>query len=206
MNRLFVEAKSSQTAEGSFLNAILKRFFPDKQVQFVYMDGVAHLFNETNLNIMHQSSADGENVLVLIDADTIEKGWGYDIRKKDVERNMKMNDIHFPLFLYPDNTSDGDVEMIMESIARKEKHPEWWDCFSDYEKCVSGVKDANGNQRYNLPNLKAKLHTFISSQQLSNSQRRKLGSGNWLFDNMEYWNLDHMEAHPLVEFLRNNLK
>lgn len=206
MNWLFVEAKSAQTAEGSFLNAILKRFFPDKQVKFVYMDGVANLFNETNQNTMRDSFLLGDSVIVLIDADTARKGWGYSARKKSVLDKMVEHDVQFPFFIYPDNSSDGDVEMIMESIAQKEKHAEWWDCFSDYENCISGVRASDGKLRYNMPNLKAKLHTFISSQQLSNAQRGKLGSGDWLFENEEYWALDRMERHPLVNFLRSNLK
>ena len=32
-------------------------------------------------------------------------------------------------------------------------------------------------------NLKGKLHSYISSQQLTKKQRDKLGSKNWLFDN-----------------------
>lgn len=206
MNWLFVEAKSAQTAEGSFLNAILKRFFPDKQVKFVYMDGVANLFNETNQNTMRDSFLLGDSVIVLIDADTARKGWGYSARKKSVLDKMVEHDVQFPFFIYPDNSSDGDVEMIMESIAQKEKHAEWWDCFSDYENCISGVRASDGKLRYNMPNLKAKLHTFISSQQLNNAQRGKVGSGDWLFENEEYWALDRMERHPLVNFLRSNLK
>lgn len=206
MNKLYIEAKSARTAESCFIKAIVRKFCPDRQVEFVYMDGVSNLFNETILNIMRQSLLSGDSVIVLIDADTARKGWGYSARKKSVLDKMVEHDVQFPFFIYPDNSSDGDVEMIMESIAQKEKHAEWWDCFSDYENCISGVRTSEGESRYNMPNLKAKLHTFISSQQLSNAQRGKVGSGDWLFENEEYWAIDRMERHPLVNFLRSNLK
>lgn len=39
-------------------------------------------------------------------------------------------------------------------------HPVFFDCFEDYEKCVTGVKDEHGLPLYNTPNLKGKLHTY----------------------------------------------
>ena len=50
MNKIFIESKKEQTAECNFLKAILAKFFPDKAVQFVCMNGVGNLFNETNRN------------------------------------------------------------------------------------------------------------------------------------------------------------
>ena len=52
----------------------------------------------------------------------------------------------------------------MEFAARRDLHPVFFDCFEDYEKCVSGVKDSNGQAIYNVPNLKGKLHTYMSAQ------------------------------------------
>lgn len=101
---------------------------------------------------------------------------------------------------------DGDVETLMESLARKDLHQKWWDCFDDYEACVQGVRDDKGVLRYNIPNRKAKLHTYISSQQLSKRQRDRIGRGHWLFDDAALWDLERAEIKPLVEFLRANLK
>lgn len=59
--------------------------------------------------------------------------------------------------------------------------------------------------KYAIPNRKAKLHTYISSQKLNNASRRKLGSGQWLFNDQNYWDLSRPELQPLVNFLKNNL-
>lgn len=40
MNRIFIEAKNNKTSEFHFLKAILNRFFPDKEVGFIFMDGI----------------------------------------------------------------------------------------------------------------------------------------------------------------------
>ena len=113
--------------------------------------------------------------------------------------------LSFPLFIYPNNNDDGDVEVLMESLVRKDLHQDWWDCFEDYEKCIQGARDTENNLKYNLPNRKAKLHTFISSQQLSNKQRKRLGSGFWLFDVSKYWDFTREELKPLLDFFEANI-
>lgn len=206
MNKIFIESKKEQTAECNFLKAILSEFFSDKAVQFVCMDGVCNLFNETNVNQMNQAIVDGDQVIVILDADTQEKGFGFDTRLREVNDKKKQNNVEFSLFLYPNHADDGDVETLMEMLAQKELHNSWWDCFEDYEKCVSGAKDEKGAPRYLMPNRKAKLHTYISSQKLSKAKRDKLGSGNWLFEDTMYWDLHRPALLPLIEFLRKNLK
>ena len=205
MNKIFIESKKEQTAECNFLKAILAKFFPDKAVQFVCMNGVGNLFNETNRNQMNQAIVDGDQVIVILDADTKEKGFGFEARLQEVNNKKKQHNMEFPLFLYPNHADDGDVETLMEWLAQKELHGSWWDCFEDYEKCVSCAKDDNGSPRYLMPNRKAKLHTYISSQKLSNAKRDKLGAGNWLFEDTMYWDLNRTALLPLIDFLRTNL-
>ena len=94
----------------------------------------------------------------------------------------------------------------MDRIARRDLHISWFDCFEDYEKCIAGIKNTNGQSSYNIPNLKGKLHTYISSMNLSAKERNNLGGGNWLFENEQYWDLSSNELNPIVNFLRENLK
>ncbi len=206
MNRIFIEAKNANTSEHHFLRTVLSKYFGDMEMEFVFMDGVGNLFGETIQNQIRLSQDEGNSVLVILDADFAAKGWGYARRHEDVMEKMRRNGLDFPLFLYPNNSDDGDVETLLESLARKDLHRKWWDCFDDYEACVLGVRDDNGQLRYNIPNRKAKLHTYISSQRLSNRQRDKIGRGHWLFDDAAFWDLDRAEIKPLVEFLKANLK
>lgn len=123
-----------------------------------------------------------------------------------VGKNQQKQGIEFPFFLYPDNGSDGDVEHLMESLARQDLHPTFFNCFRQYEMCVGGDMDEQGRPRYNTPDLKGKLHTYMSAQKLSNAHRRRLGRGDWLFDDIHYWDLGREAIQPLVNFLRENLK
>ena len=206
MNKIFIEAKNKNTVESHFLQAIIDLFFPEKEIEFIYMNGIGNLFSETILNQISLAKENNEQVLVLADADTISKGYGYTKRQKEIETGMQRYGIQFSYFLYPNNHDDGDIEILIESAARHDLHSIFFDCFEDYEKCVSGAKDANVNPLYNTPNLKGKLHTYISSQQLTKKQRDKLGSGNWLFNNPNYWDLNVDTLQSLKDFLKQNLK
>ena len=205
MNTIFIEAEKKETAEHYFLTALLKRYFPGVEYELIHMRGVANLFNEVNMNLLRSKTAEGTKCLAILDADTLEKGWGHVKRKADVEKNQQRQGVAFPFFLYPDNTSDGDVEHLMESLARQDLHATFFSCFRQYEMCVGGDMDAQGCPRYNTPDLKGKLHTYMSAQKLSNAQRRRLGQGDWLFDDLNYWDLDRDAVRPLVAFLDAHL-
>ena len=46
----------------------------------------------------------------------------------------------------------------------------------------------------------------MTAQKLTRRFRNRLGSGDWLFDNPQYWNLNVEALQPLKEFLAKNLK
>ena len=135
-----------------------------------------------------------------------QKNGGFVAKETWVKKNLAACNLNVPFFIYPNNAEDGDVECLMDRIARRDLHISWFDCFEDYEKCIAGIKNTNGQSSYNIPNLKGKLHTYISSMNLSAKERNNLGGGNWLFENEQYWDLSSNELNPIVNFLRENLK
>ena len=205
MTKIFIEAEDKTTPEYNFLKALINLHFPTKDVDFTCIGGIGNLFSETNKNQISQAQEVGEQVLILIDADTVTKGYGFEKRKAEIDSNMQALKLSVPYFIYPNNKDDGDVETLMESAARRDLHQVFFDCFEDYERCVSGVKDKSGEPLYNTPNLKGKLHTYMNAQKLSNKLRRKLGTGDWLFDNTNYWNLNAVALQPLKDFLTSHL-
>lgn len=206
MTKIFIEAKDRKTSEYHFLATIIKLFFPEREVDFICMNGIGNLFNEANLNQINLAQEGGEQVIVLADADTIAKGYGFAKRKTEIEYGMATYSVSFPYFLYPNHQDDGDVEALMESAARRDLHAVFFDCFEDYEKCVSGTKDESGNPIYNVPDLKSKLNTYMRAQKLPRKLRDRFGAGDWLFDNTDYWDLYVDALLPLKEFLARNLK
>lgn len=206
MNKIFIEAEKKETPEYNFIKTILVKFFHGKEYEIITIGGVEKLFEETNLNKIKEANIEGSQVLVLVDADTVKKGWGYGGRKDWIEDKMKEYKVSFQYFIYPNNQADGDVEVLMESSARKDLHKTFFDCFDKYEMCVSGEIDESGKPKYNTPNLKGKLHTYMTAQKLSNKQSKRLGRGDWLFDNADYWDLGVENLQPLKDFFEQQLK
>lgn len=206
MTRIFIEAKNDKTPEHYFLKTIIATFFPGIEVKFIFMDGIGNLYNETIVNQINLAQENGEQIIVLADADTTAKGYGYAKRQKEINDGMAAHALSFPYFLYPNNRDDGDVEVLMENAARRDLHSTFFDCFEDYEKCVSGMKNESGEPRYNVPNLKGKLHTYMAAQKLPRKLCKRFGSGDWLFDNKDYWNLEADALQPLKKFFAMYLK
>lgn len=206
MNKIFIEAKNNKTPEYYFLRTIIDKFFPQMEVGFIFMDGIGNLHNETVINQIMLSIEAGEQVIVFADADTKAKGAGYENRKAEIEKCMKTYNVSFHYFIYPNNQKDGDVEELMEKAARRDLHSTFFDCFEDYERCVSGTKDKSGKSKYNVPNIKGKLHTYMTAQKLPRKLCNRFGSGDWLFENQDYWDLNVAALQPLKDFLTTNLK
>lgn len=206
MNKIFIEAESKKTSEYYFLEAIIRKFFPAIKVQFIFMKGVDNLFNQPILNEIKKAKIEGSQILVLVDADSEEKKWGYKRRKDWIEEGMKEHDVSFPYFIYPNNQNDGLVETLMEAAALYAPNKVFFDCYTDYETCLK-------NSKYNIPSLKGKVYAYAEAQTIYDIQKgeripliNKINSGDWLFDNPDYWNLEVENLQPLKDFFKQYLK
>ena len=140
--------------------------------------------------------AEGGKVVIIFDADSLGNNGGYETRKKEIEEVLGENNAQAELFLFPNNEEDGDFETLLEHLIQNEKHTQMLDCYADYETCL-------GND-YVHPNLKGKIFTYISAMKMSSSKRRKLGNGEWMFGNAEYWSLESDYLKPLKAFLQQH--
>ena len=205
MVKIFIEAENLNVPESKFLDAILKHlgFTPD---QYVLMPtgGYTNLMDSaktSNVELL-QANTDAEGInLVVFDADTADNNGGFEKRKKELLSRREELGLKFDLFLWPDNNRDGDVEVLMEEIARKDLYPELFDCYSKYEHCISQRKNEDGKTFYHLPNRKNKLHTYFTTLPISQTKRGKAGRGAWLWDDASIWNLDSEAMKPIKDFL-----
>lgn len=209
MVNIFIEAKDRKTSEAEFLTAILNRLgIPADTYSLKPTNGYTNLMDSdkaVNINAMRVNTDAGEKNLVVFDADSGNNNGGFEKRRDLLLKKKEELGLEFELFLWPDNGRDGDVEVLMESIALKDLYPEFFDCFSKYECCISRRKDDNGKQFYSTPNRKGKLHTYVTSLPISKTKKDKVGSGDWQWYNPEIWDLDSDSLIPIKEFLKEHL-
>jgi len=204
MVTIFIEAKNDKQPEYEFLRAILDNMGIEKdKYEIVPTDGYTNLLNPNAANIgkMKANADAGGKNLVLFDADTLQNGGGFEARKDYLLKGADKEGVSFDLFLWPNNSEDGDVEILIESTARKDLYPEFFDCFKKYEICISSRKNNDGKQLYSTPNRKGKLNTYFNALPISKSRKDKAGRGAWWFDNPSIWNLNAETLSPLKEFL-----
>lgn len=206
MVHIFIEAKRLETPEGVFLQALIHKYIPDAVPYTIYaVDGWSNLRQPANVMNMQLNTQDGGRNLIVFDADSSATGGGFENRLSSLKEQLSDNGILADIFLWPDNHSDGTVENLMLDIARRDLHSLFFDCFEDYEACLSSARRTDGSSLYHCPDLKSKAFTFISSMSLSNTQRKHLGRGNWLFEKAEYWDLESERVEPIVTFLKERL-
>ncbi|AEA21244.1 DUF3226 domain-containing protein [Prevotella denticola] len=195
MTYIFLEAGKPATSEAVFIKTLIENLgynISSNKVEFV--NGYKNLVNV--IPTIKARCAEGGKVVIIFDADSLGNNGGYETRKKEIEEVLGENNAQAELFLFPNNEEDGDFETLLEHLIQKEKHTQMLDCYADYETCL-------GND-YVHPNLKGKIFTYISAMKMSSSKRRKLGNGEWMFDNAEYWSLESDYLKPLKEFLQQH--
>lgn len=209
MVKIYIEGKNKRVPESEFLRAILEHMgVPADSYELVHTNGYTCLLdaaNGVNIEVMQANTDAGGKNLVVFDADTATNNGGFSVRQDELLTKGKALGLVFDLFLWPDNGSDGDVEVLMESIARKDLYPEFFDCFGKYEHCISQRKNDKGEPYYTSPNRKGKLHTYFNSLPISNTKKSKFGSGVWRWNDSAIWNLDADTLKPIKDFLSKYL-
>lgn len=197
MTRIFIEAHDARTSESIFIHTLLKSIGKSPQAfEVIHVNGKDNLKN--NEIKFRENTLQGGRNIVVFDADTPDTGCGFDATKERILSTFP-DDVKIDgLYLYPHNHDDGIFENLLEDLTLKEKHHRFFDCFRDYESCLG--------DEYISPDLKGRLHTYMSAQKsLTNRQRKALGSGQWLFDDPRFWNLDAPELESLKEFMETNV-
>ena len=195
MTYIFLETGKPATSEAVFIKTLIENLgynISSNKVEFV--NGYKNLVNV--IPTIKARCAEGGKVVIIFDADSLGNNGGYETRKKEIEEVLGENNAQAELFLFPNNEEDGDFETLLEHLIQKEKHTQMLDCYADYETCL-------GND-YVHSNLKGKIFTYISAMKMSSSKRRKLGNGEWMFDNAEYWSLESDYLKPLKAFLQQH--
>lgn len=193
MTKIYLETWKSTTPEYVFIKTLLNNVLNKdmSQIDLVCVDGWTNLFKVANT--FRACTMDGGTNLIIFDADSASNGGGFQKRLSSLINVLQQENLTAQIFLFPNNSDDGDFETLLERLTQNVTHKAFFDCFHDYETCL-GTK-------YVAPNRKAKLFSYVSSQtHLSNNQRKKVGKGEWCFDDASLWNMDAPYLNALKDF------
>lgn len=150
-------------------------------------------------NQMLEATRNNEKNIVIFDCDNVATGGGLENRRKNFENMRKALGVDFDYFLFPNNHDEGAFEDMLLHII-KPAHNGIMDCFVRYEQCMAKRDEEIGGGYYNLPNVKAKIYTYITSFKRSKRDTENVKGGDWDFMNTEYWDLDNEYLAPLKNF------
>ena len=108
--------------------------------------------------------------------------------------SKKLQGLKHELFLFPDNSNNGNLECLLEEIILPDKQ-DIFECFENYERCLE-----ERNKGYQLPNQKAKIYSYKEALGALAEKHREAQF------KPEYWDFDNSALDPLKNFLLKNLK
>ena len=210
MIKIYIEGKEKRVPESDFLSSVLSHIgIPQDKYEIIHTGGFTNLLDSDSMpyvGLLRANTDDGGMNLVIFDADTDKNKGGFTVRREYLLTKRDQLDLKFDLFLWPNNREDGDVEVLMESIARKDLYPEFFDCFTKYEHCMSLRKNDKGEPFYSTPNRKGKLHTYFHALPISNTKKNRFGQGVWRWSDELIWDLEADSLNPIKGFLLKYLE
>ena len=187
------------TNEQDFIVKVIAKHFPKcqykKDFDVIGTNGWTNIPN--NEYEFKENTDNGFANLVIFDADEERNGGGFAIRQAEIQA-LKSDSIDFDLFLWPNNQTNGDFELLLSKIVNPE-HQCLLDCYEHFEDEVRANDPEE--EKYDTPGRKGEMYSYISLQKMSQKQKGYLSKGYWMFDNPKYWDLSSEELNPLVDFL-----
>ncbi len=135
-----------------------------------------------HVQTIRQKLDEETKVIVIHDADE-----DYAENRKETEGIL--GNLNVPLFLFPDNKSEGALEDLLEKIIIPE-HKGIFVCFEDYIKCLK--EKQNG---YILPDMKGKIYAY----------KEAVGALKENPFNPHHWDFDNSALTPLKKFLTKHI-
>ncbi len=145
--------------------------------------------------MQHNSDNDGTNLLIF-DADE-----NYQERYDKISEWKEKLNLEFDIFLWPNDSETGDLEVTLENIINKNNAP-IFDCWSNYEDCLTSKTITGREKPLTVPARKTKIYGYLEALLgESKSQKKLIKELNRDYKKTEFWNLDSEYLNPLKEFL-----
>ena len=184
---IFVEGKADEKFMRDF---VMERFnYPLKPKveikQTKGKDSLSDFKNDFNSNPFTN--------LVIFDADE-----SFHNRQSEITGKKQGLSIDFNLFLFPNNSDDGDLEILLRRIIRTTNEP-IFDCFKILDRCLEAIQ---GKMLHPL-NAKTRIHNYVSILTDDNDLAKER---NRNYRNKDHWDLQHDHLNTLFTFLEPYFK
>ena len=186
--RIFTESKADEKFLKDFIEDVFSLSLSEKHFDTLRGWSGYKADGDIKSSII-QNSVDDKNISILIlDADN-----DFKQRQNYILEDFRKFNIPVRLFLFPNNSSNGNIEDLLSNIAVDRK---LMDCFLEYEKCVKAYpKKLNDSRIYSyLDMLLIENYKDGKGRDLRREEFRN-------YKNEEHWNLQHEFLQPLKEFL-----
>jgi hypothetical protein len=196
MVKIIVEGEQDK----NFIEILIKEHFKSPQIYGVEQIGGYTKINNYKPKLQEYKDFNYQT-LIIFDADYASTNGGYQTRLKYLTEFRDNNNFDYDVFLFPNNSDDGDFECLLESIINK-KHQCLINCFTQYEKCINQCVNNQNERKYKSPLRKSKIYAYLDAFKKSKKKEEEFKKHNYFFKNKEYWNLKSEYLAPLIKFLK----
>ncbi|MGC4035243.1 MAG: hypothetical protein QM764_04720 [Chitinophagaceae bacterium] len=139
---------------------------------------------------MRQNFDEQKKTVLIIDADN-----DFEARIIEITRDFQSYNVPILLYLFPNNSSSGNLESLLCEIAVERKIIT---CFENYEICING---------YETPVIKSKVFAYLDAllpaKNKKNDSIDLIQEKNRNYKNKDHWNLRHDYLNSLRDFFQN---
>lgn len=147
-------------------------------------------------NIAENNTDNGGVNLLIFDADD-----NYKERLINIYEWKKQVKLDFEVFLWPNNSESGDLEVTLENIINSKNSP-IFECWSNYEKCLSSKKIEDREVSLTIPARKTKIYGYLEALLgESKNQKKKIKEEFRNYKKPDFWELDSEYLNSLKDFL-----
>lgn len=196
--KIFVEG----IADTKFLKDYISKIYNVKlnDNDIIESKGWSNIFSsdggELLINKMVENVDNGIINLMIFDADN-----NFINRQSEINIWKSENNLNFELFLWPNNSLNGDLESVLENIINSNNQP-IFDCWDNYETCLTQQQISGRENPLTTPARKTKIYGYLEALLgNSNSQKEKIKELKRDYKNSEYWNLNSSYLNNLKLFL-----
>lgn len=206
IHKIFVEGKTDQ----AFIQFVLEKHFEiilsEYQVNNAIIDckGWANIGNQKGVLLDKIRTENGGKNIVIFDADGKSNEGGFEKRKKELEKIASNLDIKFDIFLFPDNKSDGDLELFYSSCFKEDK--------AFFKECWNGMYGCLNNNKKELnlkfPKSAEMVFSYVDLFQEYKSEEYKNTKSKRSYFDENLWEFDFEQNEylkKLISFIKEHL-